>query len=120
MSRQKGWISSLTIMMNVDFHGSQDILNNLESPGTAELDEDDLMLDVDLPEDGLHGQYTGWRLQPLITAHLPLRDECFRLDDCRSPIYIPPADNFSERMLLAITNDAYRLCDICLTITPII
>lgn len=45
-------------MTNVDCHGSQDILNNLESPATAELDEDDLMLDVDLPEDGLHGQYT--------------------------------------------------------------
>lgn len=59
-------------MTNVGLHASQDILNNLESPGTAELDDDDLMLDVDLPEDGLHGQYTGWRLQPLITAHLYL------------------------------------------------
>lgn len=37
---------------------SQDILNNLDPPGTGELDDDDLMLDVDLPEDGLHGQYT--------------------------------------------------------------
>lgn len=69
MSRQRRWISSLTIMTNADFHGPQDILNNLESPGTAELDDDDLMLDVDLPEDGLHGQYTGWRPQPVNTAH---------------------------------------------------
>lgn len=84
---KRRWISRLTVLTNVDLHGSQDILNNLESPGTAELEDDDLMLDVDLPEDGLHGQYTGWRLQPLITAHLsllPLRDECFRLDGCRS------------------------------------
>lgn len=56
-------------MTNVDLHGSQDILNNLESPGTAELDDDDLMLDVDLPEEGLYGQCTGRRLPPLI-AHL--------------------------------------------------
>ncbi|XP_059215287.1 serine-rich coiled-coil domain-containing protein 2 isoform X1 [Centropristis striata] len=33
---------------------SVDILNNLEPLGTGELDDDDLMLDVDLPEDGLH------------------------------------------------------------------
>ncbi|XP_034753804.1 serine-rich coiled-coil domain-containing protein 2 isoform X2 [Etheostoma cragini] len=33
---------------------SMDVLNNLDPPGTGELDEDDLMLDVDLPEDGLH------------------------------------------------------------------
>nr|XP_020456533.1 serine-rich coiled-coil domain-containing protein 2 [Monopterus albus] len=33
---------------------SMDILNNLDPPGTAELDDDDLMLDVNLPEDGLH------------------------------------------------------------------
>ncbi|KAM3606294.1 uncharacterized protein V6R79_013925 [Siganus canaliculatus] len=33
---------------------SIDILNNLDHPGTGDLDEDDLMLDVDLPEDGLH------------------------------------------------------------------
>ncbi|XP_035519304.1 serine-rich coiled-coil domain-containing protein 2 isoform X2 [Morone saxatilis] len=33
---------------------SVDILNNLDPPGTGELDDDDLMLDVDLPEDGLH------------------------------------------------------------------
>lgn len=39
-------------------YGSQDILNNLDPPGTGELDDDDLMLDVDLPEDGLHGQHT--------------------------------------------------------------
>ncbi|XP_028323831.1 serine-rich coiled-coil domain-containing protein 2-like isoform X3 [Gouania willdenowi] len=32
---------------------SMDILNNLDHRGTEELD-DDLMLDVDLPEDGLH------------------------------------------------------------------
>lgn len=38
--------------------GPQDILNNLDPPGTGELDDDDLMLDVDLPEDGLHGQHT--------------------------------------------------------------
>lgn len=63
---------SLTTVTNVGLHGSQDILNNLESPGTAELDEDDLMLDVDLPEDGPHGQYAGWRLQPLISAPLLL------------------------------------------------
>ncbi|KAI9535578.1 hypothetical protein NQZ68_003132 [Dissostichus eleginoides] len=31
-----------------------DILNNLDPPASGELDEDDLMLDVDLPEDGLH------------------------------------------------------------------
>uniref|UniRef100_A0A671YXV5 Coiled-coil serine rich protein 2 n=1 Tax=Sparus aurata TaxID=8175 RepID=A0A671YXV5_SPAAU len=37
---------------------SMDILNNLDPPGTGELDDDDLMLDVDLPEDGLHGQHT--------------------------------------------------------------
>lgn len=37
------------------FSCSQDILNNLDPPGTGELDDDDLMLDVDLPEDGLHG-----------------------------------------------------------------
>ncbi|XP_028278723.1 serine-rich coiled-coil domain-containing protein 2 isoform X2 [Parambassis ranga] len=33
---------------------SMDILNNLDPPVTGELDDDDLMLDVDLPEDGLH------------------------------------------------------------------
>ncbi|XP_045926148.1 serine-rich coiled-coil domain-containing protein 2 isoform X1 [Micropterus dolomieu] len=33
---------------------SMDILNNLDPPGTGELDDDDLMLDMDLPEDGLH------------------------------------------------------------------
>uniref|UniRef100_A0A4W6ENG2 Coiled-coil serine-rich protein 2a n=1 Tax=Lates calcarifer TaxID=8187 RepID=A0A4W6ENG2_LATCA len=37
---------------------SMDILNNLDPRGTGELDDDDLMLDVDLPEDGLHGQHT--------------------------------------------------------------
>lgn len=38
--------------------GSQDILNNLDPQGNGELDDDDLMLDVDLPEDGLPGQHT--------------------------------------------------------------
>ncbi|XP_034408684.1 serine-rich coiled-coil domain-containing protein 2 isoform X2 [Cyclopterus lumpus] len=33
---------------------SMDILNNLDPPGSGDLDDDDLMLDVDLPEDGLH------------------------------------------------------------------
>ncbi|XP_068424287.1 serine-rich coiled-coil domain-containing protein 2 isoform X2 [Clinocottus analis] len=33
---------------------SMDILNNLEPLGSGDLDDDDLMLDVDLPEDGLH------------------------------------------------------------------
>uniref|UniRef100_A0A3B4Y733 Coiled-coil serine rich protein 2 n=1 Tax=Seriola lalandi dorsalis TaxID=1841481 RepID=A0A3B4Y733_SERLL len=33
---------------------SMDILNNLDPRGPGELDDDDLMLDVDLPEDGLH------------------------------------------------------------------
>ncbi|XP_029377139.1 serine-rich coiled-coil domain-containing protein 2 isoform X2 [Echeneis naucrates] len=33
---------------------SIDILNNLDPRGTGELDDDDLMLDVDLPEDGMH------------------------------------------------------------------
>ncbi|XP_040905291.1 serine-rich coiled-coil domain-containing protein 2 isoform X2 [Toxotes jaculatrix] len=33
---------------------SLDILNNLDPRGTGELDDDDLMLDVDLSEDGLH------------------------------------------------------------------
>ncbi|XP_019715916.1 serine-rich coiled-coil domain-containing protein 2 isoform X2 [Hippocampus comes] len=33
---------------------SMDILNDLHSPGVEEVDDDDLMLDVDLPEDGLH------------------------------------------------------------------
>uniref|UniRef100_A0A665W0F2 Coiled-coil serine-rich protein 2a n=1 Tax=Echeneis naucrates TaxID=173247 RepID=A0A665W0F2_ECHNA len=37
---------------------SIDILNNLDPRGTGELDDDDLMLDVDLPEDGMHGQHT--------------------------------------------------------------
>uniref|UniRef100_I3IWH1 Coiled-coil serine rich protein 2 n=1 Tax=Oreochromis niloticus TaxID=8128 RepID=I3IWH1_ORENI len=37
---------------------SIDILNNLDPLATGELDDDDLMLDVDLPEDGLHGQNT--------------------------------------------------------------
>lgn len=37
---------------------SQDILNNLHSPGVEEVDDDDIMLDVDLPEDGLHGELT--------------------------------------------------------------
>ncbi|XP_074531671.1 serine-rich coiled-coil domain-containing protein 2 isoform X2 [Halichoeres trimaculatus] len=32
---------------------SMDILNNLDPQGNGELDDDDLMLDVDLPEDGL-------------------------------------------------------------------
>ena len=38
----------------------QDILNNLDPPGPDELDDDDLMLDVDLPEDSsLHlSEYT--------------------------------------------------------------
>lgn len=46
------------VSVTCDFRGSQDILNNLDPPGTGELDDDDLMLDVDLPEDGLHGQHT--------------------------------------------------------------
>lgn len=46
------------VIITGDFHGSQDILNNLDPPGTGELDDDDLMLDVDLSEDGLHGQHT--------------------------------------------------------------
>ncbi|KAM9365788.1 serine-rich coiled-coil domain-containing protein 2 isoform 2-T2 [Pholidichthys leucotaenia] len=33
---------------------SMDVLNNLDPLGAGELDDDDLMLDVDLPEDGLH------------------------------------------------------------------
>ncbi|XP_030603817.1 serine-rich coiled-coil domain-containing protein 2 isoform X2 [Archocentrus centrarchus] len=33
---------------------SMDIVNNLDPLGTGELDDDDLMLDVDLPEDGSH------------------------------------------------------------------
>ncbi|XP_072246881.1 serine-rich coiled-coil domain-containing protein 2 isoform X2 [Leuresthes tenuis] len=33
---------------------SMDILNNLEPSGPGDLDDNDLMLDVDLPEDGLH------------------------------------------------------------------
>ncbi|XP_033956097.1 serine-rich coiled-coil domain-containing protein 2 [Pseudochaenichthys georgianus] len=33
---------------------SMDMLNNLDPPASGELDEDDLMLDVDLPEEGLH------------------------------------------------------------------
>ncbi|XP_056290943.1 serine-rich coiled-coil domain-containing protein 2 isoform X3 [Pseudoliparis swirei] len=33
---------------------SMDILNNLDPPGSGDLDDNDLMLDVDLPEDGLH------------------------------------------------------------------
>ncbi|XP_041866547.1 serine-rich coiled-coil domain-containing protein 2 isoform X2 [Melanotaenia boesemani] len=33
---------------------SMDILNNLDPPGTEDLDDDDLMLDVDLSEDGFH------------------------------------------------------------------
>ncbi|KAM6998028.1 serine-rich coiled-coil domain-containing protein 2 isoform 3-T3 [Tautogolabrus adspersus] len=33
---------------------SMDILNNLDPQGNGELDDNDLMLDVDLPEDGLH------------------------------------------------------------------
>ncbi|KAK2824466.1 hypothetical protein Q5P01_021641 [Channa striata] len=33
---------------------SMDILNNLDPSGSGELDDDDLMLDVDLPDDGLH------------------------------------------------------------------
>lgn len=49
-------VDDLTTVTNAGFHGSQDILNNLESPGSAQLDDDDLMLDVDLPEDGRHGQ----------------------------------------------------------------
>ena len=45
--------------MNVtcDFCGSQDILNNLDPRGTGDLDDDDLILDMDLPEDGLRGQH---------------------------------------------------------------
>lgn len=42
----------------VYFCDFQDILNNLDPLATGELDDDDLMLDVDLPEDGLHGQNT--------------------------------------------------------------
>lgn len=49
-------MDDLRTMTNAGFHGSQDILNNLDSPGSAPLDDDDLMLDVDLPEDGRHGQ----------------------------------------------------------------
>uniref|UniRef100_A0A668V3H8 Uncharacterized protein n=1 Tax=Oreochromis aureus TaxID=47969 RepID=A0A668V3H8_OREAU len=37
---------------------SIDILNNLDPLATGELDDDDLMLDVDLPEDGLHDMNT--------------------------------------------------------------
>lgn len=46
----------------------QDILNNLEPLGTGELDDDDLMLDVDLPEDGLHGQHTHTHLDTQLFA----------------------------------------------------
>ena len=46
------------ICVACNFGGSQDILNNLEPSGPGDLDDNDLMLDVDLPEDGLHGQYT--------------------------------------------------------------
>ncbi|XP_037321267.2 serine-rich coiled-coil domain-containing protein 2 isoform X1 [Pungitius pungitius] len=31
-----------------------DVLNNLDPPGSGDLDDDDLMLDVDLQEDGVH------------------------------------------------------------------
>lgn len=39
---------------------AQDILNNLDNTGSCDLEDDDLILDVDLPEDGalLHGKYT--------------------------------------------------------------
>lgn len=39
-------------------HVLKDILNNLDPLRTGDLDDDDLMLDVDLPEDGFHGQHT--------------------------------------------------------------
>ncbi|KAM6951568.1 uncharacterized protein FYW47_015093 [Aplochiton taeniatus] len=51
---------------------STDILNNLENLGSCDLDDDDLMLDEDLPEDGsLHSDHDGmahlakWRWKPL-------------------------------------------------------
>lgn len=50
----------------VYFCDFQDILNNLDPLATGELDDDDLMLDVDLPEDGLHGQNT-WVLADIHT-----------------------------------------------------
>lgn len=34
------------------FSHAQDILNNLDNTGSCDLEDDDLMLDVDLPEDG--------------------------------------------------------------------
>lgn len=48
---------------------SQDILNNLDPRGTGELDDDDLMLDVDLPEDGLHGQHIHMRTHSHTRTH---------------------------------------------------
>lgn len=47
---------------------SQDILNNLEPLGSGELDGDDLMLDVDLPEDGMHGQHTHTHLDTQLSV----------------------------------------------------
>lgn len=37
---------------SLDVSHSQDILNNLDNTGSCDLEDDDLMLDVDLPEDG--------------------------------------------------------------------
>ncbi|MEQ2187136.1 hypothetical protein GOODEAATRI_001498 [Goodea atripinnis] len=51
---------------------SMDILKILDPLGTGDLDDNDLMLDVDLPEDSLHGQHTHTNSVPgviVITPH---------------------------------------------------
>ncbi len=49
-----------TVSLSLVVSHAQDILNNLDNTGSCDLEDDDLMLDVDLPEDValLHGKYT--------------------------------------------------------------
>ncbi len=53
-------IGSHTVSLSLVVSHAQDILNNLDNTGSCDLEDDDLMLDVDLPEDValLHGKYT--------------------------------------------------------------
>uniref|UniRef100_A0A8C6LWI6 Coiled-coil serine-rich protein 2a n=1 Tax=Nothobranchius furzeri TaxID=105023 RepID=A0A8C6LWI6_NOTFU len=50
---------------------SMDILNNLDSPGAADLDDSDLMLDAGLPDDSLQGQHTHTNMHTQAFLYVP-------------------------------------------------
>uniref|UniRef100_A0A3B5LZ23 Coiled-coil serine-rich protein 2a n=1 Tax=Xiphophorus couchianus TaxID=32473 RepID=A0A3B5LZ23_9TELE len=78
---------------------SMDILNNLDPLGTGDLDDNDLMLDVDLPEDSLHGQHTHTHTPTHTHTHtlsgtsrLPSRPI---QSDGKQPVYKPILDELT-------------------------